>query len=348
VRCVFLLGDEPAPPELTADSRALALPRQASEGELRNALLKLLGVDEHAVAIANPLPEVAPPVQVEPPPEATRPIAGHVLLVEDNPVNRQVAQRLLMLMGLSYSGAFNGKEALEQLDKDSFDVVLMDCQMPIMDGYTAVRILRQNEETSGKHLPVIAMTANAMAGDREKCLRAGMDDYMSKPLNRALMEQTLRKWLPAGAKSRDLPAPVKPAALPIPTPAPAKSSTPPAAPPSGAVLDTDVIRDLLDVMGDEFTDLVRVYLEDTPKSVAALEQAAARGDIEGLIAPSHSLKSTSANLGALSLSELAKRLEHGARGGTLGGEAPMIVAEIRRTFVRVQQELNALLTKSTA
>jgi len=349
VRCVFLLGDEPAPPELAADTRALTMPRQASEGELRNALLKLLGVDEHAVAIANPLPDVAPPVQVEPPPEATRPIAGHVLLVEDNPVNRQVAQRLLMLMGLSYGGAFNGKEALEQLDKDSYDVVLMDCQMPIMDGYTAVRILRQNEETSGKHLPVIAMTANAMAGDREKCLRAGMDDYMSKPLNRALMEQTLRKWLPAGAKSRDLPAaPAKPAALPIPPPTPGKSSAPPAAAPSGAVLDTDVIRDLLDVMGDEFTDLVRVYLEDTPKSVTALEQAAARGDIEGLIAPSHSLKSTSANLGALSLSELAKRLEHGARGGTLGGEAPLIVAEIRRTFVRVQQELNALLTKSTA
>ena len=114
------------------------------------------------------------------------------------------------------------------------------------------------------------------------------------------------------------------------------------------MLDTEVIRDLLDVMGDEFTDLVRVYLEDTPKSLASLEQAAARGDIEGLIAPSHSLKSTSANLGALSLSELAKRLEHGSRGGTLGAEAPLIVAEIRRTFVRVQQELNALLAKSTA
>jgi signal transduction histidine kinase/CheY-like chemotaxis protein len=348
VRCVFLFGEEPAPPELTTETRALAMPRQANEGELRNALLKLLGVDEHAVAIANPLPDVQPPVQVEPPPEATRPIAGHVLLVEDNPVNRQVAQRLLMLMGLSYGGAFNGKEALDQLDKDAYDVVLMDCQMPIMDGYTAVRILRQNEETSGKHLPVIAMTANAMAGDREKCLRAGMDDYMSKPLNRALMEQTLRKWLPPGAKSRDVPTPAKPAALPVSTPTPVKPSALPAAPASGAVLDSDVIRDLLDVMGDEFTDLVRVYLEDTPKSVTALEQAAARADIEGLIAPSHSLKSTSANLGAISLSELAKRLEHGARGGTLGAEAPMIVAEIRRTFVRVQQELNALLAKSTA
>jgi HPt (histidine-containing phosphotransfer) domain-containing protein len=123
----------------------------------------------------------------------------------------------------------------------------------------------------------------------------------------------------------------------------------PAAPATGASgLDTDVVRDLLDVMGDEFTDLVRVYLEDTPKSVAALEQAAARGDVEGLIAPSHSLKSTSANLGALSLSELAKRLEHGARSGTLGNESPAIVAELKRTFARVQQELNALLTKSTA
>src|SRR5262249_48813927 len=131
----------------------------------------------------------------------------------------------------------------------------------------------------------------------------------------------------------------KPAAVPVPAAAAA---------PAGAVLDTDVVRDLLDVMGDEFTDLVRVYLEDTPKSLSALEQAAARGDKEGLIAPSHSLKSTSANLGALSLSELAKRLEHGARGGTLGDEAPVIIAEIKRTFQRVNTELTALLAKSTA
>jgi signal transduction histidine kinase/CheY-like chemotaxis protein/HPt (histidine-containing phosphotransfer) domain-containing protein len=349
VRCVFLVGEEPVPADLTGDARTTTMPRQASEGEMRNALLKLLGVGEQAVEIANPLPETPTPVQIEQPPEATQPIAGHVLLVEDNPVNRQVAQRLLTLMGISFGGAFNGKEALEQLDKDSYDVVLMDCQMPIMDGYTAVRILRQNEESAGKHMPVIAMTANAMAGDREKCLRAGMDDYMSKPLNRALMEQTLRKWLPPGAKTRgDTGATPKPAAASVPAPAkPAAPSAVPAAP-GGAVLDTDVVRDLLDVMGDEFTDLVRVYLEDTPKSLAALEAAAARGDIEGLIAPSHSLKSTSANLGALSLSELAKRLEHGARGGTLGAEAPVIVAEIKRTFARVQQELNALLAKSAA
>ena len=130
------------------------------------------------------------------------PVGGHVLLVEDNAVNRQVAQRLLTLIGISYEIAENGKEALDAIAARAFDGVLMDCQMPVMDGYTATRIQRQNEGQSGKHIPIIAMTANAMAGDREKCLKAGMDDYLSKPLNRALLEQTLRKWLPAGAKSR--------------------------------------------------------------------------------------------------------------------------------------------------
>lgn len=117
---------------------------------------------------------------------------------------------------------------------------------------------------------------------------------------------------------------------------------------SDSVLDADIIRDLLEVMGEEFTDLVRVYLEDTPKALAALDKAAANADSEGLIAPSHSLKSTSANLGAMGLSDLAKRLEHGARSGTLGNEAPILVAEIKRAFQNASTELNALLANSAA
>ena len=296
-----------------------------------------------------------PLVQIEAAPAVAQPLGGHALLVEDNPVNRQVAQRLLTLLGLSFALAENGKEALEQLEREAFDVVLLDCQMPVMDGYTAVRILRQNESAkSSRRMPVIAMTANAMAGDREKCLRAGMDDYLSKPLNRALLEQTLRRWIPAGAASRTPSAAATAAAAPppprpSPTPAFAAESPPiPAISAPGAALDADVVRDLLDVMGDEFTDLVRVYLEDTPKSIALLEKAAGSADNQGLIAPAHSLKSTSANLGALSLSELAKRLEHGARAGDLGNEAPLLVAELARTFTRVHAELQSLLAKSTA
>ncbi len=349
VHCALLTGDEPASAEWTNEARAITIARGAGEGEQRAALLKLLGASEAAERFASPREETPPLVQIDAAPAVTQPLGGHALLVEDNPVNRQVAQRLLTLLGLSFAVAENGKEALEQIERDAFDVVLLDCQMPVMDGYTAVRILRQNEAGhSGKHMPVVAMTANAMAGDREKCLRAGMDDYLSKPLNRALLEQTLRRWIPAGATSRT------PSAAPVTaTVAPTRpSSTPAFVVPSlpvptvavaSAALDADVVRDLLEVMGDEFTDLVRVYLEDTPKSIALLEKAAANGDDSALIAPSHSLKSTSANLGALGLSELAKRLEHGARSGDLGNEVPVLVAELARTFARVQHELDALL-----
>ena len=352
VHCALLTGAEPAPAEWTNEARATTVARDTGEGEQRAALLKLLGASDAAEKFA-PRQEAAPSVQIEAAPVVTQPLGGHALLVEDNPVNRQVAQRLLTLLGLSFAVAENGKEALEQLERDAFDVVLLDCQMPVMDGYTAVRILRQNETAkSSRHMPVIAMTANAMAGDREKCLRAGMDDYLSKPLNRALLEQTLRRWIPAGAASR-APSAAPAAAAPPPRPSPplafAVQSPPiPAVTAPGAALDADVVRDLLEVMGDEFTDLVRVYLEDTPKSIALLEKAAGAADNQGLIAPAHSLKSTSANLGALSLSELAKRLEHGARSGDLGNEAPMLVAELARTFARVHTELQALLAKSAA
>jgi signal transduction histidine kinase/CheY-like chemotaxis protein/HPt (histidine-containing phosphotransfer) domain-containing protein len=363
---VVLQGDEAAV-DLGNEARAAVLPRAVGEGELRTAMLKLLGVGEPAAgaSLLGASTDDAAQVVIDAPRAPPAPLGGHVLLVEDNPVNRQVAQRLLALIGLSFEPAENGKEALDALAQNPFDAILMDCQMPVMDGYTATRILRQNEASqTGKHIPIIAMTANAMAGDREKCLKAGMDDYLSKPLNRALLEQTLRKWLPAGARSRAavVPASATPAAAALKPTAPA--ATPAAAPVSPrkaaaqppavattssaeSVLDSDVVRDLLEVMGDEFTDLVRVYLEDTPKAIAALEQSATRGNIDGLIAPSHSLKSTSANLGALTLSELAKRIEHGARGGTLGAsEAPILVAEIKRSFQRVTTELNSLLAKS--
>jgi len=255
------------------------------------------------------------------------------------------------LSGVSFSVAENGKEAVDALAGRSFDAVLMDCQMPVMDGYTATRVLRQREAetTGGARVPIIAMTANAMAGDREKCLGAGMDDYLTKPLNRALLEQTLRKWLRAGAMTQADPAgrvakatPAVPVAAAPPVvlaaaPAPASAS-------SAGALDTSIIGDLVDVMGDEFPDLVRVYLEDTPKNVALLEQAARQRSMEGIIAPSHSLKSTSANLGALRLSELAKRLEHGARTGELT-EPLILVSELKREYQQVATALTELLAK---
>ena len=124
-------------------------------------------------------------------------LVGRVLVVEDNPVNQAVVKKMLQKSGLTPLTANDGVEALEAIEKENFDIVLMDCQMPRMDGYQATEMIRKRESQYGlAHLPVIAMTANAMAGDREHCLKMGMDDYLAKPVKSAVLETILRQWLP--------------------------------------------------------------------------------------------------------------------------------------------------------
>jgi CheY-like chemotaxis protein len=116
-----------------------------------------------------------------------------ILLTEDNVVNQRVAQRILEHAGHSVVVAGNGREALAALDKQIFDVVLMDVQMPEMDGLEATAAIRQREKGSGAHIPIIAMTAHAMTGDRERCLAAGMDDYLSKPIHSRVLLDLVEK-----------------------------------------------------------------------------------------------------------------------------------------------------------
>jgi CheY-like chemotaxis protein len=120
-----------------------------------------------------------------------------VLLVEDNPINQMVAQKMLEKFGLKATLADNGVEALKLLKEQIFDLVLMDCQMPEMDGFDATREIRKLDIKTlyDKRLPVVAMTANVMSGDRERCLEVGMDDYIGKPVQRDQLETVLRKWL---------------------------------------------------------------------------------------------------------------------------------------------------------
>ncbi len=351
LKLLYIAGDEPIAADLTHNARVEVMAGGFSEGQVQSNLSKLLEIDqpgENRVSLLEQAQRLGVDDRIENKPagQVVGPLTGHVLLVEDNPVNRQVAQKLLSLIGLSFDHAENGKLAVEMAGSNRYDAVLMDCQMPVMDGYTATRTRRMLEEGRDlERLPIVAMTANAMAGDREKCLAAGMDDYLSKPLNRGLLEQTLRKWLPGDAKSKQgaksAPAPAPKAAVPE-----AKiTSEPVKLKERGAAIDEQIVAELLDVMGSEFTSLVRVYLEDTPKSLKQLNDAAQNGDVSGMVAPAHSLKSTSANLGAMGLSDLAKQIEHGARQSALPN--PEELARAASTeFQRAADELEGLLSRA--
>jgi CheY-like chemotaxis protein len=123
-------------------------------------------------------------------------LRANVLVAEDNPVNQKLAVRMLEKFDMNVDIAGTGREVLVKLEKGAYDLVFMDCQMPEMDGYEATACIRRAEQDSGRHLPIIAMTANAMQGDREKCLAAGMDDYIAKPIRREAISEMLQKWAP--------------------------------------------------------------------------------------------------------------------------------------------------------
>jgi len=252
-----------------------------------------------------------------------------VLLVEDNPVNLMVAQRLLQVLGVECDAAGNGQAALEKLDDGDYDLVLMDCQMPVLDGYAATRRWREIEQERNleRRLPIVAMTANAMAGDRQKCLDAGMDDYLAKPVTRAELEQCVARW-----KSSNLAVPDS-----LPPAAQMAERSPP-------VLDSGVLGELREVLGPEVDRIVTVYLEDAPRLIAQLERAVASNDPIALRVAAHTLKSSSANVGATTLSEAARDLEHGARDGTLANPGSA-VARIVGEFAQVRAALQATLPR---
>jgi CheY-like chemotaxis protein len=309
-------------------------------------------------------------------------------------VNLMVGQRLLGVLGITCDTAANGELALQRIAESRYDIVLMDCQMPVMDGYTATQRLREIEASGGgRRLPVIAMTANAMAGDRQKCLDAGMDDYLPKPVTRSELERCLNRWwdpeqsepapessatatdstqasvvpvVPAAlaTPSFEVPppvAPVAPVASPAPAPfipqapaafqhaAPAPAASPAADPQAGAVkrpqpaiIDHDVIEELRSMLGGEVDRLIEVFLDDSPRLINDLEAATLAPDYDALRDAAHSLKSSSANLGAMSLSAAAKRVELAARERSL--ERPAVaVALIANEFHRARTALLAMM-----
>ena len=233
--------------------------------------------------------------------------AAHLLLVEDNPTNQAVAVGLLHKLGYAnVTVAGDGKQAVDMIGEGHFDLVLMDCQMPVMDGFAATRALRSR----GQALPIVAMTANAISGDREQCLAAGMNDYIPKPIDVEVLRQTLARWLQAGHRpDAATPAPIEAprAAAPLAEPVAALDSILP---------DLDRELTLERLGGDEslLDELIAVALREFPADLQALEAAILAQDIVATRRHAHSIKGAAANIGALAIADHAARLELAGQG----------------------------------
>jgi len=252
-----------------------------------------------------------------------------VLLVEDNPVNQELAVALLELLGCRVTVADNGREAVEAVRKVAFDLVLMDCQMPEMDGFEATRRIR-TEETAGRRLPIVAMTANVMEGDRNECLACGMDDFLPKPYRQSDLKAVLQRWghgRPATGQAADV--------------APAESGQ------AEVSFDPAPIEEIKERFGDAATalleKLIATYLDNSAKLIGTLEEALAAHDATRVFQAAHTLKSSSANIGAMRLSNLCMELEAAGRAGRLEGLAVGIDAarqefDVASVFLRRLRE----------
>jgi signal transduction histidine kinase/CheY-like chemotaxis protein len=266
--------------------------KPAKVSALHSCVLSVLGNDRVDTAV----PLVTASTAAVPRPNGQQ----HVLVVDDNVINQKLAARLLEKMGYRVDVADDGHAAVAAVERRRYAVVLMDCQMPGLDGYDATREIRTTEGMD-RHTPIIAMTAGAMVGDREKCLEAGMDDYITKPMTVAALAGALAQQIHSadGGGERG----PRPAAS-LTRPAPATASRP--------VLDLEVFEGLRELGQDDVENLVMLFLAETRARLGALRGALDAGDRGPVRRLAHSLVGSSASFGALTLAEHCRALEHAA------------------------------------
>jgi CheY-like chemotaxis protein/nitrogen-specific signal transduction histidine kinase len=258
---------------------------------------------------------------------AIEPIRAKVLLVEDNPINVEVMKAMLEQLGCSVATAHNGREALRQLAEHTFDVVLMDCEMPVMDGYAATAAIRERERESGGHQPIIALTAHVLEGDREACVARGMDDFLAKPFRPEELRAMIRKHLSG--------TPPQPG-LPATTPSPTRLSEDEQ---SKIVFEPRAFDHIVQAGGDEgravLARVLDLFRHQMPERVAALHRAAETADLATAAFIAHSAGSSAQLLGGGKLTALCRAIEAAARAQEL--------ASVWALAARLPAELQALL-----
>jgi signal transduction histidine kinase/CheY-like chemotaxis protein len=255
---------------------------------------------------------------------------SRILVAEDNQVNQKVAVKMLERLGYRADVAANGLEAVQALSRIPYSAVLMDVQMPEMDGYEATKEIRRREESEkGRHTPIIAMTANAMQGDRERALEEGMDDYVSKPVKPEELGAVLERWL-----SRD-----EEEEKPVTTPALESSDT-------SATLNVSVNYSMLESLRelqeegepDILAELIGLFIADAPNQLKTLKEAAERGDASFIERTAHTLKGSCGSLGAVRMAAICAELEVIGRSGDLS-LAPTLISQLEEEFGRVRAAL---------
>jgi signal transduction histidine kinase/DNA-binding response OmpR family regulator len=286
--------------------------------ELLHAILKLLG-QTNSIRVS----EVAVSDH-----ETTLSKGLCILLVEDNRVNQTVAVRVLEKMGHSVALANNGKEALSILTRQQFDLVLMDLQMPEMDGLSATRNIREQEKQTHSHLPIIAMTAHALKGDRERCLEGGMDGYVSKPININELKDAIAAVQGGSVSSLDKERKIEPDAPPT----------------EGAVWN---FSETLERLGGDETllgEVVQIFLTETPRKLTELREAISLPDPETVERTAHSLKGELGYLGVTSASQRARELEEMGRKTDLkeaGSVFTALEAELMQVLAAMKNQMRA-------
>jgi len=293
------------------------LTKPIRQSELLDAIMSALGTVQ---TDAMPVVAAAP----EPILKAARSL--RILLAEDNSVNQRLAVRILEKWGHSVAVAGNGRKALEAWEKERFDVVLMDVQMPEMSGHEATGAIREQEAKSGRHTPIIAMTAHAMEGDREKCLSAGMDHYVTKPIDRKKLFEALESY--SGSRA------------PADTVAMEETKEQFAFDPSVVLKRVDGDLDLL-------KEVAALFFEDTPRLMTEIRKAVERADAPVLERSAHTLKGSVGNFGARRAFELSFNLEQMGRNGDFG-HAIEVFEQLEQQIAQLVPALESMMKRKAA
>ncbi|NOS79611.1 MAG: response regulator [Nitrospira sp.] len=280
---------------------------------------------------------------------STPQLTGAVLLGEDNPINQEIATLMLESLGCSVSVAQNGREVVDCAKKTRYDIILMDCQMPDMDGFEATRLIRawERELDSGtprQPIPIVALTAHATASDREHCLASGMTDYLSKPFTMEQLQRVVASWLPKHASPLIAAHSSTPAATP-------GAPKPPADQAPTNIIDRQAWNSITALQRpgkpDMLAKVLTLYLTDSQQLVDRVRQGVAHGEARLVNEAAHSLKSRSAVLGAVSLSDLCQRIEAISRGGSLRNAEPLL-DPLEGAFAHACQAFQTELEKRAA